>query len=70
VSKVFPTECVPWTHTLEKAVKIVSRYPLGDYVREDLWDRVRRDRRSDDVPGAWPAALERMGAHLSLIPSY
>jgi hypothetical protein len=36
-------------------VKIVSRYPLGDYGREDLWERVLQARRSGDARalGGW-----------------
>jgi hypothetical protein len=37
----FPTEPVPWTEALEKAVRDVSDYPLGIHGRKDLWRRVR-----------------------------
>jgi hypothetical protein len=47
--KIFPTAPVAWTADLEEAVKQISRGPLGDHGREDLWAHVRQARRTGDA---------------------
>jgi hypothetical protein len=45
-AKKFPTDPVPWTDALERAVRDVNDFPLGIHWREDLWQRVRTVRRT------------------------
>jgi hypothetical protein len=47
--KKFPTQCIPWSDDLERAVRDVNGFPLGIHWREDLWQRVRTVRRTGDA---------------------